>query len=287
MSQRTALAFALVAVAGCGSNTKTTTTTDMAASGGGNDMPMVMTTTIANAIMNKVTTPITVSAVVTGIVGTGSTTWYIQDPAGGQYSGVAVFCSHTAKTNPCPMTINAPVLGNQVLITGTLSQFRGKWELNPTAQTVTNPSGTAPAPMAIANTDAAYNSTNAAVRGFPVKLMGNMFNVDSVTPADLYDTNCKGDAGVSMMNLCTGCMPPTYSGFAVSDGTSKIYVQQSFFQTDKLESSPECVGMVSGTTAVTHASKFTVLGGILDVDPFGPKGATTVTLQPLSPSDYQ
>src|SRR5205807_399888 len=100
-------------------------------------------------------------------------------------------CSHTAKTNPCPMTINAPLLGNQVLITGTLAQFRGKWELAPTAQTVTKASVAAPAPMAIADTDAAYNSTNAAVRGIPVKLMGNSFTVDSVTPAELYDTNCK------------------------------------------------------------------------------------------------
>jgi hypothetical protein len=286
MSQRIALAFAFAAVAGCGTNPTTTPPTpDMSAGGG--DMPMVMTTTIANALMNNVTTPITVSAVVTGIVGTGSNTWYIQDLAGGQYSGVAVYCNHSAKMNPCPMSISAPSLHDQVTITGTLSAYHGKWELAPTAQMTTKTGVTPPAPMAIADTDGAFNSTNAAVRGFPVKLMGASFTVDNVTPSDLYDTECKGDAGVMHMNLCSGCMPPTYSGFSVSDGTSKIYVEQNFFQTDKLASSPECVGMAGATDQVKVGRKFTALGGILDVDPYGPKGSTIVTLQPTGPSDYQ
>jgi hypothetical protein len=293
MSQRIALAFALVAIVGCGSNSNNTMNPgiDMAAGGGGgggSDMPMVMNSTIAAAIMGKVTTPITVDAIVTGIVGTGSSTWYIQDPAGGPYSGVAVFCSHTAKTNPCPMSISAPSLHDEVTITGTLSAYHGKLELNPTAQTTTKTNVMPAAPMAVSDADAAVNSTNAAVRGFPVKLMGNSFTVDNVTPSDLYDTQCKGDAGASAMHLCSGCMPPTYSGFEVSDGTVKIYVEQNFFQTDKLVSSPECVGAAAAASQVQANRKFTALAGILDVDPYAPKSSgTVVALQPTADTDYQ
>jgi predicted extracellular nuclease len=283
MSQRIAFAFALAVIAGCGSN-PTKMTNDMAA-GTGTDMTMVMTTTIAAAVQGKITTPITVTAIVTAIVGDGSASWYIQDPAGGAYSGVAVYCDAQSKSKPC--TLKAPALHDQITITGTLSQYHGKWELNPTAQMTTMANATPATPMAVSDADAAFNQTNAGLRGIPVKLMGSSFTVDNIMPPDLYDTQCKGDGGAGAMNLCTGCKPPSYAGFEVSDGTNKIYVEQTFYATVPLVSSPECVAAAPMADQVIVGSKFTALGGILDVDPYGPKGSTIVSLQPTAMSDYQ
>lgn len=289
MSKRIALTFALAAVTGCGSNA--TPQNDMAA-GGGNDMTMVVTTTIAASVMNKVTTPITVNAIVTGVVGdpAKATTWYVQDPAGGAYSGVAVFCDHGATKSPCAMSISAPALHDLIQVTGTLTQYHGKWELAPTAQKTTMANATPAAAAMISDADGAYNSTNAGLRGSPVKLMGSSFTVSDVTPSDLYDTNCaKADGGVlNGVTLCSGCMPPTYAGFAVTDaGNAKIYVEETFYSTNKLASSPECVNGASTADQVKVGRPFTALAGILDVDPYAPKGTTTVVLQPTSASDYQ
>src|SRR5262249_27114011 len=75
---------------------------------GGNDQSMVITMSIADARSMNVTTPFTTTAVVTAVRGddpADTKEWYLQDPAGGPNSGVAVYCNKTAKSNPCPMSI--------------------------------------------------------------------------------------------------------------------------------------------------------------------------------------
>jgi hypothetical protein len=146
----------------------------------------------------------------------GMQEWYIQDPAGGPYSGVSVYCNKTAKSNPCPMTLTPPALHDLVQVTGKLSTYKGKIEL---------------------------------------QLTGT-FTVDSVTPQACYDTQCGGDAGVN--GLCTGCTPPTYSGFQVSDGSGhEILVENTFYLSEHLTSSPECVAMAATGMAITTGKTLT------------------------------
>lgn len=280
---RTTMLVVAVAAIGC-SNNGTSGGADMAA-GGGADMQMVMTTTIAQARMGNVTTPITVNAVVTVVAGDDpmdTKEWYIQDPAGGPFSGVSVYCNKTAKSNPCPMTIMAPALHDLVRVTGTLSTYKGKVELQPTAETTTMANATAPPTLTASAADVASGSTNAGIRGAIVKLTGT-FTVDSVTPQACYDTQCAGEGGVN--GSCTGCKPPTYSGFQVNDGSGhEILVENTFYLSEHLMSSPECVSTAAANMQVTTGKTFSMISGIVDVDPYGP--ATTVAISPTTDSDY-
>jgi hypothetical protein len=65
------------------------------------------------------------------------------------------------------------------------------------------------------------------------------------------------------------CEPPLYSGFQANDGMgNEIYVEAPFFNTDPLQSSPECLGQ-SGITPVKVGTTFSSIQGILDLDPYG------------------
>ena len=255
--------------------------------GGGNDMQMVLQTTIAQARMGNVTTPITVTAVVIAVNGddpADTKEWYIQDPAGGPYSGISVYCNKTAKSNPCPSTIMAPALHDLVQITGKISPYKGKAEIVPSAEMTTMANATPPPVMMVSAADVASASTNAGVRGGMVKVMGSSFTVDSVTPQALYDTQCAGDAGTN--GYCTGCKPPTYSGVQVNDGAGhEIFVENTFYLTEHLQGSPECVSMAPANMQLTVGKTFTALGGIVDVDVYAPAG-NNVALSPTTDSDY-
>jgi hypothetical protein len=279
------LASMLLAV-GCSDSGSGNGGPDLAVTPTGGDMSAVAQTTIAMARMGNVATEFTVTAVVIGIVGdpADAKEWYIEDPAGGAFSGIDVYCNHTAHTNPCPMSIAVPKLHDLVTVTGKLSPFHGRVELAPTAQTTVSPNATPPAAMAVSPADIAATSTNAGVRGMLVKLNGSSFAVDSVTPQPLYDTKCAGDGGAGAS--CSGCKPPTYGGFQVNDGAGhEILVQNSFFDSEHLASSPECLSGVAAGMQVTVGKTFTTLAGIPDVDAFAmPTG--TVTLQPTSDTDY-
>lgn len=274
----------VAAVAGCGGDNGNNGGPDMSVSGG-NDMTMVMTTTIAQARMGNVQTPITVNAVVIAINGMApdAKEWYIQDPAGGAFSAVSVYCNKTAKTTPCPMSVTVPALHDLIQITGKLSTFKGKVELQPTGLSTMMANAAVPAPMTATAADLVAGSTNAGIRGGIVKLTGT-FTVDNVMPQALYNSKCAGDAGTN--GLCSGCRPPTYGGFEVNDGSSHaILVEQTFYNTDHLQSSPECVSTGMPGMQVTAGKTFSMLGGIVDVDPFA-ASTNTVVLEPTADTDY-
>jgi hypothetical protein len=281
---RTTMLVAALALVGCGGNDTNGGGADMATTGG-NDLQMVVTTTIAQARMGNVTTPITVNAVVTVVAGDDpmdTKEWYIQDPAGGPYSGVSVYCNKSAKSNPCPMALTPPALHDLVQITGTLSTYKGKLELQPTAETTTMQNATPPPVMTASAADVASGSTNAAIRGALVKLTGTL-SVDSVTPQACYDTQCAGDAGTN--GLCSGCKPPTYSGFQVNDGSGhEVLVENTFYLSEHLMSSPECVSMAATGMGITTGKTFSMIAGIVDADPYGPAG--TIAISPTTDSDY-
>jgi hypothetical protein len=177
------------------------------------------------------------------------------------------------------MALTPPALHDLVQITGTLSTYKGKVELQPTAEMTMMANATPPPVMTVNASDLVAASTNAAIRGAIVKVTGT-FTVDSVTPQACYDTQCAGDGGAGTM--CTGCKPPTYSGFQVNDGSShEILVENTFYLSEHLASSPECVSMAAAGMGVTNGKTFSMISGIVDVDPYAP--ATTVA---ITDSDY-
>jgi predicted extracellular nuclease len=247
------------------------------------------TTTIAAAVMGKVTTPITVKAVVTALHGDPSKSpedvsqWYIEDPAGGKYSGIAVYCDPDKPA--CP-TIRAPLTPNALVeITGTIETYMGLAQFIPTAQTILMAT-TTPPPVATITAADALPTASSPYRGVVVKLV-DALTVDSVTPIALHDSQCTtvvttdGGAVDGGQGQCTGCTPPTYSGFEAKDATgNSLYVEEFFFYFDHYQSSPECLTL-AGAKPVTVGQTFSSLVAVLDWDSY----ASAQALYPLSDAD--
>jgi predicted extracellular nuclease len=247
------------------------------------------TTTIAAARTGNVSTPITVKAFVTALAGVPGDypTWYIEDPAGGPSSGVAVYCDPLAGT---PCNVPEPALHDLIVVTGKLSTYKGQVQLEPTAMTKVQSNATPPPVATVTAADVAPGG-NSTYRGVYVKLtIPSKLVVDSVTPTALFDTACgatapsadggAADAGpAKCTNLCT---PPAFSGFQANDGTgNEVYIEAPFFNTDPLQSSPECLTQ-TGVVPVTVGTTFTQMSGILDYDGY----ASAQGLSPVQPSDY-
>lgn len=294
-----ALPVSVLAVASCSSSSSSSG--DMT-SDGSTDSPAVQdtgivdagidgpspTTTIAAARQSFLeagsASPITVNAVVTGVQGPSGdqVIWYVEDPNGGPYSGVSVFCDPlAAKTCPCKAGctphVEAPPIDTLVSITGTISEYKGQLQLEPTAQTILQSSATPPPVFSASATDLG-GTVNSPYRGVYVKFPTTV-TVDDLTPAALYDSQCTTDGG---MQLCTGCAPPTYSGFEVNGpGANAFFVEETFFPFVPLQNSPECLTQ-SGAVVVTQGETFPSMSGILDVDPYSARQV----LAPVQPSDY-
>ncbi len=273
-------ACALGSVA-CGSSSPAVNATVDAAPAAPSDAGPTATTTIAAARTGNVTTAITVQAVVTALHGSPGdySEWYIEDPAGGPNSGVDVYCDKDASC-----TLPEPALNDLILITGTLSTYHGLVQLSPTAKSTVQANATPPPVATITMTDLAEGA-NSPYRGVLVKYDATTLTVDNTTPASLYDTKCAtGDAGPTDggMPLCTTCEPPTYSGFQVNDGQGhEVYVEDSFFYTDHLQSSPECTSG-AGQIPVRSGMTFSSIEGILDFDGY----ANAQEISPVTDSDY-
>jgi hypothetical protein len=240
------------------------------------------TTTIAAARTGNVTTPITVQAVVTALHGAPGdySQWYIEDPAGGPSSGVVVYCD---KDKSCALP--EPALHDLILITGSISNYKGALQLVPTAKSTVQAGAALPPIPTLTMTDLAEGA-NSPYRGVLVKYDATKLTVDNATPAALYDTTCgsaSSDAGVDGgPPLCAGCSPPTYSGFQANDGQGhEVYIEAFFFNTDHLQSSPECTS-AQGAVPVSAGMTFTSIQGVLDYDSY----AMAQQISPVSDSDY-
>jgi hypothetical protein len=254
-------------------------------------------TTIAKARSGNVTTAITVDAFVTALAGVPKDYpgWYIEDPAGGPNSGVAVYCDPLGST---VCSVPEPALHDLIEITGSIVTYKGQLQLEPTAMTVIQHHAKFP-PIATVTAKDIAPTANSPYRGVFVKLeisSPTELVVDSVTPAVLFDTNCgtvPSDAGVEggakdggveagLPHCAALCAPPAYSGFRANDGAgNEVYIEAPFFYTDPLQSSPECLGQ-PGVVPVTVGMSFKSMQGILDVDPYG----KVQDLSPVLPSDY-
>lgn len=237
--------------------------------------------TIAAARSGNVTTAITVQAVVTALHGSPGdySQWYIEDPAGGPSSGVNVYCD---KDKSC--SLPEPALHDLVSITGTLSTYKGVVQLVPTAISTLQTNAALPPIPTLTITDIAEGATS-LYRGVLVKYDATKLTVDDLTPTALYDTSCNTgvDAGADAgLPLCTGCAPPSYSGFQANDGQGhEVYIENVFFETDPLQSSPECK-TASGAVPVTLGMTFSSMQGILDYDSY----AAAQQIAPVQASDY-
>ena len=248
--------------------------------GGGADAAAA-TTTIAAARTGNVTTSITVAAVVTAVQGPSGdeVNYYIEDPAGGANSGIVVYCDPLETSCPAGPRAGNPSVGDYVLITGAISAYQGQLQIEPTAYELIESGYSLPAPVTVQGSDVAAGNTSAQYRGVLVKLAETL-TVTNLTPTALYNTQCSTDGG-AMAGRCSGCTPPTYSGFQATDSASDvIYVEQYLFPGDPLQSSPECVS-VSGQVAVTQGETFPFMEGILDYDGY----AKAQFMAPRGPSD--
>jgi hypothetical protein len=254
------------------------------------DLGPAATTTIAAArkafIMSSASASITVDAVVTAVQGPAGdqVIWYVEDPAGGPYSGISVFCDPlAAATCPCKASctphVEAPPIGTLVSITGTISAYHGQLQLTPTAQTLIQTNSAAPPVYTATAADLAAAATS-PYQGVYVKFP-SLVTVDNVTPTALYDSQCN-PSSVSPPPLCSGCAPPTYAGFEVNGpGAGAFYVEELFFPFVPLQSSPECLTQ-TGAVVVKTGATFPSMAGILDVDPY----AMVQVLSPVQPADY-
>jgi hypothetical protein len=245
------------------------------------------TTTIATARGGNVTTPITVTAVVTAVRGddpVDTKEWYIEDPTGGPSSGIAVYCDHAAKQAPCPAGITAPALHDLVTVTGTIVPYQGKLEIAPTAQSTVMSNAPAPPVPTVTPADLAPSGSS-NLRGTVVKLATKV-TVDDPTPHAFYYSKCAmGDGGAGPdggPTLCSGCAPPTYLGFQVTDGSgNEILIENHFYTSEHLQSSPECLTHM-GAVPVTRGMTFSGIAGILELNP----SSMMQTFAPVLDSDY-
>ncbi len=263
-------------------DTGSTSPVDAGGSGGG-------TTTIAAARQANPTTSITVKGVVTALAGVPMDypQWYIEDPAGGEYSGIVVYCDPDL-SKPC--TVPEPALNDLIEVTGTLDNYKGQVELIPTAMKVLQSNATPPPVPSLTATQVAPGA-DSPYRGVFVSLTipsGSKLTVDSVTPPALADTACGavipdgGVVGDAAPPACTNkCEPPLYAGFQANVGGDEVYIEAPFFNTDPLQSSPECLSQ-AGVVPVTDGMTFSKMSGILDVDPYSGKQS----ISPVLPADY-
>jgi hypothetical protein len=268
-------------------DTGTMTTKDSGGStkdtGGATSMDSGATTTIAEVRQMMPTGSFTVKGHVTALAGKPGDypNWYIEDPAGGQYSGINIYCDPLGKT---VCSVPEPALHDEILLTGKLSPYMGQLEVVPTAMMVLSHNATPPPAPMLTAADVAPTA-NSPYRGVYVDLVitaPTKLTVDNVTPKALADTACGAnfDAGVPMCTML--CEGPVYSGFQANDGTgNEVYVQAPFFYTDPLQSSPECLTQM-GVLPVTVGMTFTKMSGILDYALY----AGVQTISPVVKTDY-
>jgi hypothetical protein len=240
--------------------------------------------TLTQAITGNVTTPITVNAFVTALAGVPMDypTWYIEDSAGGENSGIAAYCD---PAKGC--TVTEPALHDLIQISGSIAPpYMGQRQFIPTAMKVLQSNATPPPVPALTAAEIAPTASS-PYRGVYVSLtISPSLVVDGVTPMALFDTGCgavvSADAGAPPAACSSLCEPPAYSGFRANDGSgNEVYIEAPFFNTDPLQSSPECLTQ-SGVVAVKVGSTFSKMSGILDIDPY----AQAQALSPVQASDY-
>jgi hypothetical protein len=209
--------------------------------------------------------------VVIGVKGNWDDIW-VMDEDGGPKSGLDVYCPG-ATSHPCaiPETfVKTLKQGMRVQVTGLYDVYNGKIELKPTAINILDSGaiGALPTPNDITAAQAAESVLTSDYQGTLVNITGvgtsTPLTVTSVTPATYVNSNYTPD-----------CLKgPPYSAFMISDGSSTLAVETTFYRDIHFSSDPGPCGIKifdGGTpsgTLVTVGGTFTKLTGVLDIDTF-------------------
>src|SRR5262249_5458896 len=203
------------------------------------DMPRPTTVRALLAAPPAVTsplTPVTLSNVV--VVGhhesATSANLYVQDPGGGRYSGIQVFCSTSAEPT-CLTTIQGLVAGDVIDVTGGYSVFSTYTPeviastTGPVHLTITKVGSTI-APVAATVAAANVQHASALTTGGAIALSPRFAAYDQVLvtlagPVSVSATSVSPD----LMSTCTGGKTD-WKGFALSNGD--IYVGDLFGPTN-------------------------------------------------------
>jgi hypothetical protein len=303
--------LAVASVTACRSDSGTTTTPDARPTvtpdappgGGGPDAAMTtMTSTIVALNMNppaRGTSTVTLNNVVVVASrihgGTRYAEAYVQDPGGGMYSGMHIFCDTQTTHSPCTAAqhdmIKSLVQGDVISVTGIYDAFCTGTPPNDACgtpevkqPTITMGSGTmAVTPITVDASMLAFSNT-----GLPLSIANNYVkiatpltasNTTAIEFASTTGCTANGDAGT------TPDAPAGYPyfGFEGTDNGATIAISFSFSHTLNY-CLPDCPGFsCTAPDLVTDGEVFSSAAGIADVNTF--TTPFSVQLDPITNAD--
>jgi hypothetical protein len=205
---------------------------------------------------------------------------YVQDPGGGEYSGIHLFCNYGGTSPNCAMTqaqIDAIAIGSVVSVGGSFQTYTPSTPTNaPSALEIDAPTitetGQTMTPVAIAVSAATlgksqFQSSTDMYKGSYVKIASSA-TVSSTTPTE-FQAACTGTTSGT-----------TYGGFEATVGGTTLAVGLNFYKSVTY-CLPGCGFACSNP--VTHQT-FTQIAGIVEADS-NANGAIYLRISPLSDSD--
>ena len=217
---------------------------------------------------------------------------WVQDPGGGEYSGIELFCNYGGTSPNCTMTqaqIDALAVGTVVDATGKFNSFvlstapaGAQPNLEIEAPTIT-PTGQMQQPTAIDVPAATVAKDQLAAagaepyKGAYVHVTGTSYKASSVSAME-FASSCTDKS-----------MPPqtgtTYSGFEIASGTATLSVGLTFYNT--VTYCLPCSGVpmpYACSNAVTANEAFTSVSGIIEPS-YNSNGQVYLQLSPTTDAD--
>jgi hypothetical protein len=200
---------------------------------------------------------------------------YVQDPGGGMYSGLHVFCDTMPRSSPACSTAMHDLIGGLqpgqvVSVSGVYATFNGEPELE---QPMVTDSGTTMAPVAVSVTAAALadsqQTLSPSLASAYVHLAGPI-HVSNVTASKFASTTG-----------CSGGMT-AYLGFDATAGSTTLAIGLGF-PASVTYCLPGCTGATcAAPQLVTTGETFSSLAGIVSLSP---ASTSFVRVDPTSDAD--
>src|SRR5262245_20968623 len=264
--------------------------------GGGNPDSPPQGSTVKSIRMNQPTngTMVTIdNAVVTGRVTSRKygKVW-IQDPGGGEYSGIEVFCNYGGMTPNCTMTqmqIDALAIGTVVSVTGQFNSF-----LLSTAPAGAQPNLEIEAPTITAT---AQSMAPAAVDVPAATIARDQLAASGAEPYKGAYVHVTGSpmmvSSIAAMEFATTCtdksMPPqngtTFGGFETAGGGQTLAIGLGFYKT--VTYCLPCNGVAMPypcANPVTAQMSFTSVSGIVEPE-YNSNGMVYLQVSPTTDTD--
>lgn len=216
---------------------------------------------------------------------------WVQDPGGGAYSGIEVYCNYGGTNPNCTMTqqqINALAVGTVVNVTGKFNSFllstapagaQPSFEIESPTITATGQTMTPVAVDVAATTVAKDQLASPAAdpyKGAYVHVTGS-FNVSSITAMEFTST-CTDKSTPPQMGM-------TYSGVEVASSPGTLALGLGFY--DTVTYCLPCTGVAmpfACTNALTMHEAFSSLAGIVEPS-YNANGMVYLEVSPTSDAD--